>query len=231
MSNVCPKGHFSSDPDFCSECGARMASTPQAAPETTAAPAADRCPDCGTPRPAGARFCEVCRFDFQAQVSFSGLAAAAAPVPAAVPAATPPASASAAIVPPPAPVAAEARAIRLLLRIVVDASLYKDPDPAEPCPEGAPEKIFHLDLAENTLGRQYEGKGVHPEIVIGDPGISRRHVKFVRTAAGGFAVLELGSINGTTLNGAELEPGVLTPVAAGDQLTLGMWTRIHVEAR
>lgn len=120
---------------------------------------------------------------------------------------------------------------RLKLRVVVDSSLYAEPAPDVPCPVDSPEKVFHLDLDENTLGRQYEGMGVHPEIVIHDPGISRRHLKFVRGAKGAFSVLELGSSNGTLFNRATLEPGVETLVKPGDELTLGMWTRIYVEGR
>jgi pSer/pThr/pTyr-binding forkhead associated (FHA) protein len=114
---------------------------------------------------------------------------------------------------------------------VVDPSLNKDPDPQSPCPTNAPERVFHLDLDENTLGRQFEGHGVHPEIVVQDPSISRRHLKFIRDAASRFSVLELGSANGTEINAKVLEPGVVTPLQPGDQLTLGMWTRVHVQAR
>jgi hypothetical protein len=176
----------------------------------------------------------VCRYDFETQKSFSGLTAAAPPAISAAFAPAPGVPATQTPAPFATPVAAptpSALAQRLLLRIVVDPSLYRDPDPDEPCPLDAPEKIFHLDLDENTLGRQYDGKGVHPEIVVGDPGISRRHLKFIRGDAGGFEVLELGSANGTEINGKALEAGVVVQVKPGDQLTLGMWTRMHVEAR
>jgi hypothetical protein len=230
MNQVCPKGHFSTDADYCSECGTRLGAT-SAPPVAATSAASDRCPDCGTDRPAGARYCEVCRFDFQTQASFNGLTAAASTTSVAVVAAPvsppPPGMATAALAAP----GASATATRLLLRVVVDATLCREQDPAEPCPQNAPQKIFHLDLEENTLGRQYEGKGVHPEIVVNDPGISRRHLKFIRNAEGGFSVLELGSANGTEFNGKPLEAGVVTPVKPDDQLTLGMWTRMHVEAR
>lgn len=274
MNSVCPKGHVSTDPDYCSECGAPMqarksavsaAPTVHAAETTSAAPttpSSEHCPDCMTPRPAGARYCELCRYDFLTRTSFSGLAASAAAAPVATPAsaalaAAPMASAPSQPAPDASPAAAAERTLpagtrapaaldgavalapavdggpapRLKLRIVVDASLYKEPVPDAACPVDAPEKVFHLDLDENTLGRQYEGKGVYPEIVVHDPGISRRHLKFVRNAAGGFSVLELGSSNGTAFNEAPLEPGIETPVRPGDQLTLGMWTRIYVDAR
>ncbi|RKP50529.1 FHA domain-containing protein [Trinickia fusca] len=282
MNLVCPKGHVSTDADFCSECGTPMqkgASVLRGVPASATPPAAaggnaQNCPDCLTPRPAGARFCEVCRYDFVAGKSFSGLAAStpgeastpppvastvtgddttpspAADTPAAITAAptadrvsddlvetdialaaaTAAASAPAGVAAVPAS-SADVGAQRLKLRIVVDASLYVEPSPDTPCPIDTPPKVFHLDLDENTLGRQYEGKGIHPEIVIHDPGISRRHLKFVRTASGGYTALELGSSNGTLHNGAPLDAGIEKPVKPGDQFTLGMWTRVFVEAR
>ena len=268
MSDICPKGHLSTDAEFCSECGASMkagASLVNAAPapETAPAPGGETCPDCMTPRRPGARYCEVCRYDFAARTSFGGLGASATqPQPASVahaaatkaqavpdsPAASIP-NAAAAVGPAPSVTSAASvpgtsapddkptadlpatTTPRLKLRIVVDSTLYADPAPDVPCPVDTSAKVFHLDLDENTLGRQYEGKGIHPEIVIHDPGISRRHLKFVRSAKGAFSVLELGSSNGTLFNRATLEPGVETPVKPGDELTLGMWTRIYVEGR
>jgi pSer/pThr/pTyr-binding forkhead associated (FHA) protein len=40
---------------------------------------------------------------------------------------------------------------------------------------------------------------------------------------------DIGSANGTTLNGVELEPLVDTPLKAGDEITLGHWTRLTVQ--
>lgn len=259
MSDICPKGHLSTDPEFCSECGASMkagASLVNAAPapDAPAVAGGETCPDCMTPRRPGARYCEMCRYDFATRASFGGLEASvtqpqAASDPAAVSNQTASAPATTYASPVPSPVSAPSvpgtsapdanpaadvpatAASRLKLRIVVDPSLYTEPAPDAPCPVDTPAKVFHLDLDENTLGRQYEGKGIHPEIVIHDPGISRRHLKFVRSARGAFAVLELGSSNGTLFNRATLEPGIETIVKPGDELTLGMWTRIYVESR
>ncbi|MBV8658885.1 MAG: FHA domain-containing protein [Burkholderiales bacterium] len=251
MLYTCPRAHQSTDADYCSECGARIQAqalnaspaapsvSPAAAPKATNG---DLCPDCATARPAGARFCEVCRYDFANRASFAGLNATPPAKPLAPPTLSTdmppplpavevifdPAPAGAAAIPTSTPIAAPAR---LQLRIMVDPSLDTDPDPASPCPVGQVDRIFHIDLDENTLGRQYEGRGVHPEIVVNDPGISRRHVKFLRGADGRVTVLELGSANGTGFNGQVLEPGVVTPVQPGDEITLGMWTRIRIEAR
>ena len=42
----------------------------------------------------------------------------------------------------------------------------------------------------------------------------------------GFVLLDVGSSNGTQLNGKDVPAGVRTPVSAGDEITLGCWTRI-----
>ena len=240
MSNVCSKGHYSSDQDYCSECGVAILSSSNFSAaqsnvniiNTVGAPnGMEKCPECLTSRPESARYCEACRYDFISGSSFSSLSGIAAQVntPTPIPEVLQPAMAAteSSRKSDNAPMIAQ----RLLIRIVVDPALYTEPDPETPCPVNQAEKIFHLDLDENTLGRQFDGKGVHPEIVIQDPGISRRHLKFVRNNDGTYSVLELGSANGTYFNGNVLEAGVVMPMAPGDQMSLGMWTRILVEAR
>jgi pSer/pThr/pTyr-binding forkhead associated (FHA) protein len=99
------------------------------------------------------------------------------------------------------------------------------------CPQGAAERIFPLDLDENLVGRRSDTKGVYPEVEVNDPGVSHRHLKFIKQSDGTFAALELGSANGTELNGANLDAGVSTPVKAGDELIIGIWTRLQLRAR
>ena len=245
----CPKGHASTDPDYCSECGALIsqASAPKAPPAIVAATAgAEVCPDCMTPRVPGARFCEVCRHEFAASPP---AVAASAPVPAAAAsaavavasAAPPPVVAStpaAASAPPPsgAPVPNAAAPLsvpapRLNVVVIADPTLAETEEQRAQCPQGQPELIFPLDLEENLVGRRSDAKKIYPEIDISDPGISHRHLKFVRQPEGGFTVLELGSANGTTMNGVELRPGLVTPIAAGDELLIGMWTRLRIRSR
>jgi len=278
MSNICPKGHFSTDTDYCSECGApikltaannNLRAAPVAVPDTVEMKAGTvsaniDCPDCMTPRRSGARYCEVCRYDFELATSFNGLQSltTSAPLPATSPAsATAPQIAGDASVIPEAAVIAPQVVIqasfsvdedkvaapivdavhpvvdtavqlqRLKLVIMVDPTLYTEEDPANPCPVGAPDREYHLDLDEQTLGRQFEGKGIYPEIVVQDPGISRRHLKLMRDERGNHTVLDVGSANGTALNNHPLEVGIVSTIRPGDQLTLGMWTRIRVELR
>lgn len=246
MNYPCSRGHQSTEADYCSECGTRIQSglaSPVSSSPERAAPAAvvlgasgELCPDCATTRPSGARFCEVCRYDFQSHASFSPNAApdvkpVSAPAPSVPEPVAEPIANTPALVAPPKVRESKNLSVRLQLRILADPSLQTEADADVPCPVGRPERIFHLDLEENLVGRQYEGKGAHPELVVHDPGISRLHLKFLRTADGSFTVLELGSANGTTFNGTVLEPGVITAIQPGDTLLLGMWTRLSVEAR
>lgn len=223
MSILCPKGHASTDADYCSECGARIGAPGIAAQlhnipaPVVAAPVAsanDVCPDCGTPRSGGARFCEVCRFDFQTGAGFKAATAPVAP-------ANPP------IIPAPdTPLP-----VKLSVVVITDPTLVTEPDPDNPCPVDAPERVFPLDLAENLLGRRSVSKDSHPEIPVNDPGVSRRHLKFLRQPDGNFEVVDLSSANGIVFNGKNLEPGVQTAIKAGDEITIGMWTRIVIRAR
>lgn len=116
--------------------------------------------------------------------------------------------------------------LKLEAVVRVDESLYEEPDPELPCPTDEPERIFHLDLAENLIGRRSDKKDIHPEIPLNDPGVSHRHAKLLRQTGGGFILLDLGSANGTELNGKLISEGVRTPIQTGDEITLGCWTRI-----
>jgi hypothetical protein len=122
----------------------------------------------------------------------------------------------------------------------VDPTLDEDPDPALPCPVGAPEFEREIDGEEVTVGRDLtppspplpggqrgEEKGM---LLLGDPGVSRRHAALQR-AEGGLWIVDLASTNGTRVNGVLLEPRVRTPLRAGDEVTLGRWTRLRVLPR
>ena len=63
------------------------------------------------------------------------------------------------------------------------------------------------------------------DIVLSDPNVSRRHAE-VRRQGTGFVVADLGSTNGTRVNGAGVKE---RPVADGDVITVG-GTKIRFEA-
>ncbi|MBB2943982.1 hypothetical protein FB565_003711 [Actinoplanes lutulentus] len=56
---VCPKGHQSSESDFCDVCGAKIGAAPVVSEISEISETS--CPHCGTPR--GGRFCEDCGYD------------------------------------------------------------------------------------------------------------------------------------------------------------------------
>lgn len=225
----CPTcGSVSTDAEFCSECGASMTPAAVASPTPTVAPAVaaapggpELCPVCGEARPGPfARYCDNCRYDFLSKQPFAAEAQGAAlPAPVAAPAATEP---------PAPPVRADPPPFRWDLHASVDVSLRR---PEDPMPADLRARIFPLDLSDHLIGRRSDSEDIHPEITITDPGISRRHARILRAADGALSLLDLGSMNGTRLNGAALEPNLATALADGDQVTLGCWTRLLVKAR
>jgi pSer/pThr/pTyr-binding forkhead associated (FHA) protein len=103
-------------------------------------------------------------------------------------------------------------------------------DPAKPdAPAGLPPQTFTLFDRENLVGRA--GTEVRVQIPIrGDAGVSRRHALLLRRPDGSVLVRDLGSANGTVLNGKEVPPGVDTPWNEGDILAIGAWTRLTLRA-
>jgi hypothetical protein len=79
--------------------------------------------------------------------------------------------------------------------------------------------------AEITLGRPDAVSGFHPDVDLGPLDTqrmtSRRHAKLVRDGADLFVLEEVGTANGTFVNGTRVAPGVKTAVADGDTLRFG----------
>lgn len=261
MAYICSKDptHQSTDSDYCSICGAKIDGAASAlspaqvsAPATisTAAMQGEICPDCGIPRHPGARFCEVCRYNYETRTSAGLSSIATAPIDATpTPTDTAPQTATSptalAISQPsaspadltstgsvaPSPAAASSQDTNgpeweAVVR--VDVSLYTDPDPTIQCPVTDPERVFPLDLAENLIGRRSDRLDIHPEIPLTDPGVSHRHAKIYREADGSLYVLDVGSTNATTVNGTEAAAGVRVALNDGDEITIGCWTRIVI---
>jgi hypothetical protein len=228
MTYPCPKGHDSTDPVWCSECSTRIPAAAAPASATAAAPlmhTGEMCPTpgCGTLRDGSSRFCENCRYDFELEQAYAG---DGAPPPASIE--TAPDSATFARTPSPPPLDTR----RWEVVISVDPTAWVQDDEA-PAPEDEPDRVFPLDLAEHLIGRRSASPDIHPTIIPDerDHGVSRRHAMLLRLADGSYAVKELGSTNGTKLNGKLLPPGVLTPLAAGDSLYLPLWTCVTLRRR
>lgn len=259
MTYQCPKGHQSTDSDYCSECGTLIGQSKVSKDEPIQGSNINRgtggsngnqdiCPDCGTPRAQGARFCEVCRHDFQENKTGIAEAIVASQQPVKTSSEAPiiieESEKKADIAQtklPQEPIVSKTVSAEIKENLVTSEklnvliSVNKDKISASEVESDIkPDKmdrIFPLDLDENLLGRRSTGKGIYPEIEINDPGVSRRHLKFIKQSDGSFIVLELGSANGTELNGMQLEPGVSTPIKAGDEFSIGIWTQLKLVAR
>jgi DNA-binding CsgD family transcriptional regulator len=75
-------------------------------------------------------------------------------------------------------------------------------------------KSFVLDRVRGYVVGRLSGA----EIPIGDPGVSRRHVKLMRRADGSVEASDMRSTNGLILNGERVERGLLRE---GDRISLG----------
>jgi pSer/pThr/pTyr-binding forkhead associated (FHA) protein len=78
--------------------------------------------------------------------------------------------------------------------------------------KGRPGKAFPLAKDRVIIGRLGDS-----DIVLADPGVSRRHAE-VRREDGEFVVADLGSTNGTMVNEATIGERTLEE---GDRITLG----------
>jgi hypothetical protein len=105
-------------------------------------------------------------------------------------------------------------------------------------PDGYVERRFPLDAEQIRIGRS-RGQSAQPapEIDLSgsceDPAVSRLHAILERQADGSYAVRDLGSSNGTTVNDDPSPVGVDSPVrlADGDRIRLGAWTTITLRSR
>ncbi|OUL20269.1 phosphopeptide-binding protein [Nostoc sp. T09] len=217
----CPKGHESTESDFCSECGAKILGIPQ---QTVAKNAlnVEICPDCSAPHePDSGDYCEICGYNFvtkahgelviakttgeedkgtQKQSSFSAS--------------------------PPTP---QSPVIGWEVVVTIDPSL-RHPESPEPPIDQAP-ITFPLEKATNLIGRNSQVRAIQPEIALDfDDAVSHRHALLNRQADGTFTLRDIGSSNGTQFKGVELKPMVDIPLQDGDEFTLGHWTRVAIKA-
>jgi pSer/pThr/pTyr-binding forkhead associated (FHA) protein len=84
--------------------------------------------------------------------------------------------------------------------------------------------VFPVFKDEALIGRFASVTGMRPEVdLTGEDqsrNISRRHARLVIKDKKYFVAEEIGTMNGTFLNGKKLLNGVLTPIRDGDELVL-----------
>ncbi|MEV6842324.1 FHA domain-containing protein [Actinoplanes sp. NPDC051411] len=225
---TCPKGHESSEADFCDECGAKIGGTgvtpvpsaptsgpssgPVAAP--VAAPAGGQpCPNCGTPRAGSSRFCEDCGFDH----TTGKVPTLTVPVPAS------PGTGGG------TPAGSWTATIRADRKYFEDNAIEGVEFPADPG-----ERRVTLPSPQARIGRRSASKGTNPEIDLADtdPGTSHSHALLTLSVDGTWLVSDLGSTNGTYVNDEQspLTAGQTRALKDGDEVHVGAWTTITLHA-
>jgi hypothetical protein len=171
--------------------------------DTSAAELAEPCPHCAAPRSGDDRYCEQCGHDFSA--------------------------------PAPAP---SAGAIWEAIAAADRGQFDRVAPSGLEFPERYSERRFPLDGTTLRIGRSRGRPGETPlEIDLAgdpqDPGVSHLHAELVRQDDGGYAVRDLGSTNGTTVNDDPRPVSTETAVrlAPGDRIRLGAWTSITLRPR
>jgi len=87
--------------------------------------------------------------------------------------------------------------------------------------------VFPLaDQRETTVGRLDPVTGIHPEVDLTPIDVkrstSRRHARLRREDDGSYSVIEdVGTMNGTFVNGVRLTAGRAFPIRPGDTVTFG----------
>ncbi|GAS96045.1 FHA domain-containing protein [Mycolicibacterium canariasense] len=199
---TCVEGHTSAAADFCDVCGSPIGD-PVAPPPP--APAA-QCPACGAA--IGGRFCEACGHD------------SALPAPDAAPPGT-------------APPAVTWTAVVAADREFYQRVLAREGPDTVDFPDYFPHRRIPLDQDVTLIGRRNPDKGVDPQIDLAlhptDRGVSTQHA-VLRLRDGALTITDIGSTNGTSLNGSDdrLPQGQEIPLADGDRIHVGAWTTITV---
>lgn len=246
MSFVCSDDpqHQSITDEFCSICGAPVQNDNIGGPSNQAVTmqgkfssaagrtAANGCPTCGIARIAGDVFCGNCGTEYA--TGSLVMPEPAMPNPPAV-IGTAPSEVQEAVAaqsePPSVPpqTVTNTRALGSPTIGSLRAVLCIDLTPRE-CrevdavpPSDCSERIFILDNEILPFGR------TSAWMPIPDSGASRRHGEFLRHADGYYGLRDVGSANGTLLNGSPLQGQEIRRVKAGDIVTVGFWHIIRIE--
>ncbi len=226
----CPDGHMSTATDYCDVCGTALEGDPAAATVVSAAaPEPARCPACDAP--IAGRFCEECGHD-------SALPAPPRSEDTAVMAVYEPAAGAA------IPVAGDpetpAGDYVWIATVAADREFFQrvltregpDAERVE-FPAYYPERRILLHGSDFLIGKRSASQGLMPEIDLGiapaDIGVSRAHAR-LHLDGNGLTVTDLGSTNGTSLNGSDdlIPARVPIPLHPGDRIHVGGWTTITV---
>ena len=223
---TCPKNHNSTEADFCSECGAKILglgiaelgsnpTNPTSIPAATKSVEIQACPDCTTPHEADTgSFCEICGYNFLTSAK-GGNPLANFP---------PPVNLSPSLTA--APISAVKPVGQWQLIISIDPTLATPDSPTAPT---QPPIAIDLKAGANLIGRTSQARAIHPEIPLDfDDAVSSRHAILTLHPDGSLVLRDIGSSNGTMVNGQEIAIMADISIGPGDEITLGHWTSIKI---
>ena len=101
-------------------------------------------------------------------------------------------------------------------RFAGDIAFPRDVAPQRMTAEAAELRIGRVDARSNGAAA--------------DPGLSRRHAVLRRLGNGAYAIEDLGSTNGTEVNGQQIAAGEPVTLADGDRVHLGAWSTLTLRA-
>jgi len=215
----CPWGHQSTNEEYCDFCGALNPLAPPVAEGRTNRPAggvalaAQPCGVCGTIRDGADRYCVNCGYDFEVGEPLApGEQNGWDEPPAGAPNGAPRPHADGPSSTPP-----------LVLLVRVNPSRLREPD-SPPPPADLSERVFMVDRSPILIGRDGPGLDVP---LHGDPYVSRRHAEIVWLGSG-WGVRDLGSTNGTRINGVAVEGTEVRSLGPEDVVEVGFFTQLKV---
>ncbi|MGH9243144.1 MAG: FHA domain-containing protein [Acidimicrobiales bacterium] len=234
-TTTCPAGHESATEDYCNVCGVAIGAVPsppvETGPVAGSAPGGanpQACPNCGSSHEPDDAFCEVCGLD---------IATGELPKPPPPPETLEDENEGEGVEAPAEGALAAPAVAEWVAVATADLDFYEMNEaeggagavsfPADAVPSEVP-----LTGDPALIGRRSETQDAQPDIVVDDPGVSRRHA-VLQHHPDGWQVVDQGSTNGTRV-GDDTDPiEAGTPVALGDgdYVLVGAFTRITIRRR
>jgi FHA domain len=245
-SSIGPVGSVGSVASVAASVGPASSATPTPAFESPAVPASPKaagfdvattagtCPNCNGVKDGFSIFCEDCGYDFVTGIvppNRTGAPGVAAGASGSSSSSSSSATAPSVSTSPGATVINEAGSWMIV--VATDRAQFdRVGDSTVVFPVGVADRVVELTADRALIGRKSTSRNIHPEVDLSptpeDVAVSRQHAEIVRAADGTFTVSDLGSSNGTFLNGsaAAMAPNTPMPLANGDSISVGAWTTL-----
>ena len=113
----------------------------------------------------------------------------------------------------------------------IECRVFKEAAPEEATPQAASESSNEIILTNQVtqIGRSSQKRNLHPEIACNwDEAVSHRHAKIELDPDGNAFLVDVGSSNGTMLNGQLISANTPVKLKGGDRISIGNKTALIV---